>query len=339
MCILFLTEQGASLKKESSRIFVIKDDEELLEIQTRKISAIGILGNIQVSTQALVLLASAQIPVTFLTLDGTIKGEFLPAANKNLHLRYTQYLTVNDESLSLSIAKDFVTRKILSYVEFYRKIQKNEPVENCKALIEAFSSLAGEAEQAFSYSELLGYEGMASRTHFANYGTFFKNELTFSKRSHYPPEDETNALLSLGYTMLFKLINGMLHAAGLDVYNGFLHKPKYNRPSLSCDFEELFRSPWVDAFVLKLANKGMIKKKHFSASEQGPRLTQEGLTIFFSQWKELAYPTHDSELVVLIQKEILNFIKTIQKYQFDGETDNSCTLSPTTSPKTKSEPK
>lgn len=330
MCILFLTEQGASVKKVSERIFVEKDEKDLLEIQTRKISAICVMGNIQISTQALALLAAKEIAVTYLCLDGGIKGQFLPINNKNLHLRYAQYNLVNNEAASLLLAKDFVQKKILSYADFYRKIQKNEPVENCKTLIDGFSSLALEAEQTSAYNELLGYEGIASRTHFSNFGSYFKNELTFSKRSHYPPEDEVNALLSLGYTMLFKLINGMLHASGLDTYNGFLHKTKYNRPSLACDLEELFRTPVVDAFVLKLANKGMLKKKHFVASEKGPRLTQEGLTIFFSQWKSIAYPTNGSDLVVSIQKEILNLIKMINNYQPDYSTDEVCTLLPTT---------
>lgn len=314
MSILYISEQGAKIKKESSRIFVEKDDIELLEIQTRKISAIVVMGNIQITTQSLTLLTGEGIPITFLSLDGKIKGELLPILNKNLHLRYDQYNAANDDECSFKLAKYFVTKKIRAYTDFYRKLQKNEPIENCKALNEGFSQMVLEVEQADNYKEILGYEGAASRIHFSNYGKFFKNELTFSKRSQFPPEDEVNALLSFGYTMLFKLLNGMLHSAGFDIYSGFLHKNKYNRPSLTCDFQELFRVTLVDALILKLANKGILKKKHFTQTENEPRLTQDGLTTFFSHWKQTAYPTNGSLLIREIEDEITAFIKIINSF-------------------------
>ncbi len=314
MCLLYLSEQGISIKKEGRRIYVEKDDTELFEIQTRKVSAVCLVGNIQISTQAMSLLADEGIPVTFICLDGGIKGEFLPAANKNLNLRFAQYKASIEEDISMEIAKNFALKKLKSYRVFYRRLQKNDEVENCKTLIGSFDRMIRELENVRDYQELLGYEGIASRIHFANLGKFFKSEISFSKRSHYPPEDEANALLSLGYTMLFKLLNGMLHAAGLDVYKGFLHKEKYNRPSLTCDFEEIFRVNTVDYFILKLCNLKMIKKEHFNMSENGPRLTPEGSKIFFAAWKEAAYPTENKNLAKHIETEINCFIKKIKTY-------------------------
>ncbi len=311
MCLLYISEQGVSIKKISRRIYAVKDEEKLFEIQTRKISAVCLIGNIQVSTQALSLFADEEIPVTFICLNGSVKGEFMPQANKNLYLRYAQYKAASDEAVSFDIAKKIVTRKIKSYKQFYRKFQKNNEVENCRKIAEGYKQMLFSLENVEEYDELLGYEGSASRIHFANYGKFFKAEITFKNRSHYPPKDEANSLLSLGYTMLFKLINGMLHSAGLDIYNGFLHKEKFNRPSLTCDFEEIFRVNVVDAFVLKLCNLKMIKMEHFTPSDNGPRLTNEGLNIFFEAWKEIAYPAKGGNLIKEIEKEINWFIKML----------------------------
>lgn len=264
MCILCITDQQVTIKCESKRVYAEKEGKELCELQTRSIDAVVIMGNAQVTTQALALFASEGITVTYLCLSGNIKGQFLPIAQKNIDLRYLQYKAVEDEDLSFSVAKKLIINKIKAYIQFYRGVQKNYPLENAKQFINGLQNMALEAEQANTINELLGYEGMASRLHFGYYGKLFRCELKFHGRSYHPPQDEINAMLSFGYTMLFKLINGLLYARGLDPYLGFLHKRKYNRPSLACDLQELFRCRIVDQLALTLANKLMIQKKHIS---------------------------------------------------------------------------
>lgn len=330
MCLLALTEQGITVKRESRRIYAEKGDEELFEIRTREVSAVAVLGNAQITTQALALFADEGIPVTYLTIEGGIKGQFLPVANQNMFLRFAQYRAALDENFSLQIAKFFVTEKLQSHIAFCRNIQKHIQVEDSRYIIKTISEMILEAEAAKDYSELLGIEGMATRIHFSRYGRYFRNELTFSRRSHYPPEDEVNALLSFGYAMLAKLISGLLVASGLDVYAGFLHKPKYNRASLTCDFQEIYRVNVVDRMVLTLANRGQIQKKHFTESDRGPRLTQEGLQIFLTAWKEIAYAPEGSELVRDIQKEIGTLIKVIKLNDSPECEEASCTSSHTT---------
>lgn len=327
MCLLFIYNQGATIKKESRRIFAEKEDKELFEIQTRKISSVSLMGNVQITTQALELLADEGIGVTFLSSDGKLKGEFLPPSSKNLDLRLAQYRCLSDGSASFEVAKYFVVEKIKQYTQFYRKLQKNESIDNCKYLVDTFYRMSEEASIIDNYESLLGIEGMAARIHFNNFGMFFKNELTFRKRSSYPPEDETNALLSFGYSLLFKLITGMVHSSGLDVYCGFLHKEKYNRPSLVCDIEELFRVNYVDSFVLKLANLGMIKKKHFNIEGSSIRLNSEGLQIFLTNWKNLVYPYNNSELVKNISLKLEGIIKRLRGEEIFLTQESRCTSS------------
>ena len=330
MCLLVLSEQGVTVKRESRRVYAEKDDTELFEIQTRKVSAVAVVGNAQITTQALALFADEGIPVIYLTIDGGIKGQFLPAANQNMSLRFSQYKAALDENFALQLAKMFVVKKMQSVISFYQNIQKHEQVEDCRQIINTINGMILEAEDTNDYQTLLGLEGAVSRIHFGHYGRYFKGELTFSRRSHYPPEDEANALMSLTYAMLAKLINGMLNAAGLDVYAGFLHKPRYNRASLTCDFQELYRVNTADRFVLSLANKGMLKKKHFEDTDRGPRLTPDGQKIFFPEWKNLAYAPVTSELVKDIQKEIAALTKVIKLNDSEECEEPDCISSPTT---------
>lgn len=330
MCLLVLSEQGITVKRESRRVYAEKDDQELFEIQTRKISAVAVMGNAQITTQALALFANEGIPVTYLTIEGGIKGQFLPVANQNMSLRFSQYKAAIDDLVSLQIAKMFVVKKLKSIISFYQSLQKHQQIDDCRQIIKTINEMIKDAEDTNDYDTLLGIEGMGSRIHFNRFGNYFKGELTFSRRSHYPPEDEANALMSLTYTMLAKLINGLLHASGLDIYTGFLHKPKYNRASLTCDFQELYRVNTADRFVLTLVNKGQIKKKHFIDTDRGPRLTPEGSEIFFSAWKNIAYNKDGSELVRDLQKEIVTIIKVIKLIDSEECTEEPCTSSLTT---------
>lgn len=65
-----------------------------------------------------------------------------------------------------------------------------------------------------------------------------------------------NALLSLGYTLLFHRVQAACQAWGLDPSLGFFHQYRPGRASLACDLMESFRVPAVDRLVLqKLAVK------------------------------------------------------------------------------------
>lgn len=123
--------------------------------------------------------------------------------------------------------------------------------------------------------------------------------------------------------MLFKMINGLLHSAGLDIYNGFLHKPSYNRASLTCDFTELYRVNTVDRFVLTLCNKGMIKAKHFVREGEGLRLSPEALITFLTEWKKLAFYENKSEFAQQIGKDIGELIAMIKQRSNPSDTEEA----------------
>ena len=268
MSILFITIQGSSVKKLSERIIVTKDGLELSEIPVRKTSGVIIFGNVQVSTQVLALLAANNITVSYLYFNGKLKCQSMPVADKNLDLRFQQYQASTNEELSLLIIRQILKDKIESEIELYRNNRiKNETLTltEIKHRMEYFKR---EIDSAADYNQLLGLEGSASKQHFEFYANLFLKELKFTKRTKRPPKDETSALLSLGYTLLLPVINSFCHAAGLDLYNGFLHKPDYNRPSLALDVLEIFRAPIVDRFVLNICNLSVFSKNDFLNTEQ-----------------------------------------------------------------------
>ena len=67
MANLYLTEQGAVLRKTGERLIVEKDDQELLEIECFKVDTVFIFGNVHVTTPALTTLLDHGIELAYLT--------------------------------------------------------------------------------------------------------------------------------------------------------------------------------------------------------------------------------------------------------------------------------
>lgn len=65
--------------------------------------------------------------------------------------------------------------------------------------------------------------------------SLLKPELGFRGRRHRPAPDPVNALLSLGYTLLYNQVYSWIHLVGLDPYCGFFHQLKRGHASLASD--------------------------------------------------------------------------------------------------------
>lgn len=69
MAILYLVEQGSTLRKESRKLVVEKDGKVLAEIPEFKIEKVLIFGNIQLTTPAIKFLLEKRMQEEFLNPD------------------------------------------------------------------------------------------------------------------------------------------------------------------------------------------------------------------------------------------------------------------------------
>ncbi|MBT9169173.1 MAG: CRISPR-associated endonuclease Cas1 [Syntrophomonadaceae bacterium] len=153
-------------------------------------------------------------------------------------------------------------------------------------------------------NELLGLEGIASRSWFESLPHMIKREETdffFSGRNRRPPRDPINALLSFSYSMLVKDIIGELMRVGLDPYIGFLHSSVYGRPALALDLMEEFRPIIADSVVLTAVNTGMVRPDHFENVKMNCRMNESGRKSFFRAYRnrmneEIAHPVFGYKL-------------------------------------------
>ncbi len=175
-------------------------------------------------------------------------------------------------------------------------------------------------DTADNIESMMGIEGAAAREWFGQVSKILPKKWQFKGRNRRPPKDPVNALLSLGYTLLFSEIRKQVHLRGLDPCLGFLHSPYSGRESLVLDIAEPLR-PGIDAFVLSLVEED-VKPEDFTMGEkEGCRMSKQGRGIFypaFEEWKNnWPFPVYNQkqtdnpmELRFIIKNLVDDFVRS-----------------------------
>jgi CRISP-associated protein Cas1 len=158
----------------------------------------------------------------------------------------------------------------------------------------ATSAVAGLAELieivavAEALDAVLGYEGQGASLYFPAFASLLKGEWAFERRTHRPPTDPVNSLLSLGYTLLHQNLHSMVEVAGLHTHFGNLHVLRENHPALVSDLIEEFRALVVDSLVAYLVNRRIFVPEDFTPPDErgGVYLHPDGLKRFLTHWEK-----------------------------------------------------
>lgn len=284
---IYIHSQGSYVRKRKGRIIINKHNAELGSIPINQIDSIVAAGNVNFSAAALKTLLKKGITVYFMSTWGKLYGFLSPFWSKCSLLRRKQYQISLSEELCLKFAKSFVKGKIKNMGMVLKK--HNQLNEEVKLSLQA--SLK-KIKRCQNLKDLLGTEGFATQVYFSHFARMIRKKefkFVFEKREKRPPKDPVNALLSFGYSLLFKNVNDAVLAAGLDPYAGFYHKPRAGRPSLTLDLMEEFR-PIVDSFVISFINKNSVSLKSFHNLFEGWFLKKAVREKFIKAWnKRLSY--------------------------------------------------
>ncbi|NLE74956.1 MAG: CRISPR-associated endonuclease Cas1 [Actinobacteria bacterium] len=265
MPALYLTEQGATLRKTGDRLIVEKEKKQLLELECFKISTVFLFGGVHVTTDAMTKMLSRGISLVLLTRDGRLKGRLVPPVAKNSPLRLAQYERHLDPVFSLELAKEHISAKVAGTRELLMRHARNHPELEIKPHTNEMAQLLARIPKVKSLPTLLGVEGASARAYYQGFQKCLRRDMGFSGRRRRPPTDPVNAMLSLGYVMLNSEIMAQLEGIGFDPHLGFYHRPAYGRPSLALDVLEEFRVI-VDQLVLRLVNMGIVDEKDFEST-------------------------------------------------------------------------
>jgi len=300
---LYLNTQGFRVGCKEEVLQVKEKDKLVEEVRIRDLSHVALFGNIQISTQAIQALCEQEIPVTYFSMGGWFYGITRGHTLKNVFLRMEQFRLARDETMCVSLARQFVHGKIRNH----RTLLMRNHLEPPEPTLLKLKRASEDALAAASIEELLGIEGAAASQYFQQFSGMVKiaNDVAdpaeqrsgddtqqlafnfnFTNRNRRPPTDPVNAMLSLAYSMLTKDCTLAALAVGFDPYIGFYHQPRFGRPALGLDLMEEFRPLVAESTVLSCINNRVVTQKDFVRAGEAVNLTAAGRKRFFQMYEQ-----------------------------------------------------
>lgn len=264
---LWLTEQGARVHRIRNRFLVRKGNDTLQEVPVELLEGVVICGNVILTPGARNSLLKRGVETVFLSHLGQYKGRLESRRGNNVALRSRQYECRGNTPLRLRISRQIVAAKLHNQrVLLARRRDASEIIRHCCEELERHEQ---KSRVATKVASLRGLEGSGAGAYFKGLAAALKDPMDFSKRTRRPPTDPVNAMLSLGYTLLYEGAVGALRLAGLDPWAGFYHEARPGHAALASDLVEEFRAPVVGALVLGLVNRRTLTTSDFRRTRSG----------------------------------------------------------------------
>ena len=215
-------------------------------------------GNL-VSTGALSCLGFWGIDVLIATRNGRPIA-MLKNLDDDSHVetRISQYEAIKNGK-GIDIAKQIVIAKILGQNQVLKRYGlRQHDVMRAKETINE----TGITDLPLLRNKLTNIEGRFARGYFDQIFQLFPYELRPNKRLGFQAYDGINNLFNLGYELLFWKCYRALDKAHLETHLGFVHALRWARPSLVCDFQEIYRY-LIDDFLIGFSKN--MKPNDFAA--------------------------------------------------------------------------
>lgn len=290
---LYVNTQGLHVGKSGFVLKLQEKQKPVQEVRINEVSQVNVMGNIQLSTQAVQALCEQEVPIAWFSMGGWFYGVTQGLGVRNIYLRREQFRLAESPDFCLRLARALVAGKIRNT----RTMLQRNHVEPPQTALAFLKNMQRDAQRAQSVEELLGLEGTAARTYFQHLRGMIKADdpaaqdataltFDFQQRNRRPPRDPVNALLSLAYSVLAKDLTIVCHAVGFDPFLGFYHQPRYGRAALALDLMEPFRPLIADSAVLSAINTGMITPRDFVRAGNSVALTADGRKAFFRAYEQ-----------------------------------------------------
>lgn len=273
---LYVTAQGAYVRKERETIVVEVEGERQLKLPVHHVANVLLFGRVMMSPGFVRLCAEKGLAVSMLSPRGRFRARMVRPQSGNIHLRLAQFRAAEDPGKTRAIARQFVVGKLINTRNaILRSARDTEDEAKSSALrgtADHLGGLVGTVGRADELDQIRGLEGEGAKAYFSELEHMVRRErdtFDWEGRSRRPPRDPMNALLSFLYAVLLSDCSAALESVGLDPQLGYLHAVRSGRPALALDLEEEFRPVFAERLALTLINRGQIDADSFEEREGG----------------------------------------------------------------------
>lgn len=321
---LYLVESNLKIGYEQGQIVVRSTDGgDVRRLPFAKVDGISVFGMPQLSTRLIRECITANVAIGYYTEDGHYIGGISSRDHVDPDRQRRQAALTDDALFCLEWSKRVVEAKIRNSLALLESMRDGYDFNDAElnGLRHSLDSLV----YAETVDMVNGFEGNAAKTYFQCLSKLVAvEEFAFAGRSTQPPKDPFNAMLSYGYSLLYRNIVGAIERHGLHTHFAFMHKVKRGHAALASDLIEDFRAPLVDRTVLDLVNSGQIDPEGFTPNDRGgfymakstmKRLTDQLAGILTQRQKFFsAYEDKQSYgFQAMLDKKILSVAEAIEK--------------------------
>jgi CRISPR-associated protein Cas1 len=336
---LFLDTYGVFLGVRNGQFYVRPKEGDAVLFAVREVNAVFLTTGGSVTTGAMSLALSNNIPFVLLDSMGHPVGQLWSGQFGSTSLvRRNQVLFAEHEagwrwSAGWLRRKVEAQKRLLTALgkaldeerDFQKKLTRAMPVLNhslnCFERWRPEDVMATTGTVASAVAGMFrGWEGTASRHYFRCISAALPPEWRFEGRSFRPAADAFNALLNYLYGILYSLVEVALIKAGIDPSLAILHADQYNRPTMVYDFIEPYR-PWADRVAYLLCKDGKLSSAAFERSEElGVRLggAQKGVVVgaFFDFLEEkILYGKNNVKRIATLDLEAVALAALLREFK------------------------
>ena len=219
---LYVTLDGAWLRKDGLNVVVEVDGAERLRVPMHLLGSVAAFGRVSLSPALMGALAEAGVVCAFFGMNGRFLARVEGPVSGNVLLRREQYRRGDDPAGCVAVARAMVAGKALNQRGVLQRALRDHGgslAETARdaltAAVERMRAIAARAAYETDLDRLRGHEGEAAALYFGVFGHAIRvTEIGFQGRSRRPPLDPVNALLSFLYTLLVHDCRGALEGVG-----------------------------------------------------------------------------------------------------------------------------
>lgn len=282
-----------------------------------QIEIIFVFGHLDINKETIQLLAEYNIIVKFFTFNGKYIGEFSPSVNKIGSICLKQLRLMDDDNKKIQLAKEIIvssTHNILEILKYYYR--KGRTIINEIQKIEILKQSL-EKNNIETITGILLIEAKIKNIYYNTFNKIIINKnFIFNGRSVQPPLDEINALMSYGYSILYGIIDSIIHRSNLLNNIPIIHGTSRKDSKLSFDIADIFKPILIDRIIFRIINKKQLSKEHFIIKDNGYFLNKIGATIYIQEIEKklcstYSYNNKSKSFRSILGLEIHNLEKSI----------------------------
>lgn len=252
-------------------------------IPINQIDILFIFGHIDVNQNVIKLLNEYDVMIFYFTYSGQFIGIYMPIQKHTGDQIIKHAYFVNDDRKRFLVAKEIIMgsiKNMMFIVKYYQKKQRID--EQCQ---EHLDIALKKLDKILNIAQIMLIEAEAKKAYYQIFDAIIlDNNYRFDERSHYPPKNKVNALMSFGYALLYSRIESSIHRSRLVLELPFIHGHSKANSGLQHDIADLFKPIFVDRLIFQMINKHMVHEDHFETKKGGVYLSKIGMASFIDNF-------------------------------------------------------